>query len=728
MIKQSYADILILNALKEEQFILDGEYKNELSSAFAGNATVEDQSLEEDGFFGKQIWIKFNNGNELTIAWSTLGDGKSDDGSSMGNIYAYNACVRLAEHFCPRFILLLGIAGGSQPQFNRGDIGFGITTGYSSYCKLDGDISIIERLNIEAQNECAITTTERNMLLMLLSKLGINPEDAILKYTPRKVPLLDCSPEFACAARRVRDSFQWQSLAKKWFSSENISEFVKRKDEYKLKLDRGDTQNNFEKELPCALAAIVASGDAIIANATLQQDIRKGITYESVANTKSRIDAYMYEMESYGVGLFCKSNQINYGIIKGICDLGGEKKDDYYRLCALSSASAFAFKLVTDERFYSQFVISKHGRTFSGRTACIWPNAPDLHKKCVSFYDPSSKNFIASRRPCTDTNLVNFKDNTELPGARLFQQTESIEYSQCVANFISDRIGFEDGKKNNRLLFLFPYSVHDLLNFFRNTAALNPNELENVITLEQYAPQRQNQNQTSQNDIINYSKYLGKWAYTYHAHFNAANKMCASWIASGKKFSQIAQKMCRVICIREEDRASLAHDPRFLLHLFMCGLCIPTIIASKSTVLTYGADEATYFNFKPRNGDCGKRVATTDASNTLCLKYSDRSKLLALLGRCGNLPRPYFNIKAFELFEIIESQLEQYGEQYAPCDPTGPFEVFPLLKILNLHGVFWKTEDTLVPDYATFSKDQKHKTNKYFRRLSKREAALNICM
>lgn len=710
MTKHRYVDILIVTALLEEQFLLDLVYPDALRTAFQQNAKFEEEKINVSGFYGKQVRLIFRNNKELSIAWTTLGDGKKSEGNSMGNIFAYDACVRLAEHFCPRFVLLLGIAGGSHPYFKRGDVGFGTKTGYSSYCKIEAEASISKQIT-----KSKLDPSRKKQLRLDLKQLGINTNASVLKYVPRNIPLVHSSQEFCATARSIRDDDAWKDFAKSWFN-EKKDAFLK--GHFDLKCD--NVQLGFANDNPSAKEGLVASGDAIIANTTLQTIIQEQIVFRD-DSTKGKIHANMFEMESFGVGYFCQSHKIEFGMIKGICDLAGEKKDDKYRLCALSSASAFVFKIITNEKFYSRFVDSKQERIWSGKTACIWPQDGVAYKRCVGSWSPSAKNLLTTHRPCTDAALVNVQGSTELPGARLFQQAESRAYSNCVSDFIERSI--RDNQEPNRLLFLFPYSVYDLLNFHRNTGSLTATDVDKVLALERYVPSCESEAESSES-ITNSAIYLGKLAYEHHMHFKASNAMCVDWIASGKTFGWIAERICRVICIREEDRSFLAHDPRFLMHLFMCGLCVPTLIASKATLMAYGADEATYFNFKTHDSNGQHSPVSVDQNMTICMKYSDRSKLLALLGQCGELPRPCCDVKAFSLYKDIELCIQTNKNELVPWDATGKYEIFPLQKLLRRHGIDWKDYQTLVPKYHSYLDSEKANIDAYFNELLKKEALL----
>lgn len=703
MIKQLYADILIVNALKEEQFLLDLVYLEALREKFAGNATVEEISLADTNFFGGQVLIKFPTGQELCIAWITLGDGKKNDGNSMGNIFAYDACAELAERFCPRFILLLGVAGGSRTKFNRGDVGFGLETGYTSYCKIDSTPSIADKI----KDNNTLSDQEQKNLLESLKKLEIDADAEFLNYTIRHIPRVPSSEEFCATARGICNQPQWKKLAKNWFSPQNISAFLEKKTEFGLDCD---TQSNFERDAPIARGGIVASGEAIIASMSLQKKIQSQLNVVN-PRIKTYETANMFEMESFGVGYFCTENRIGYGMIKGICDFAGEGKNDEYRLCAISSASAFAFDIITNEAFYNPILQEKGRHVESGKTACIWQHDNVIHKRCIDTWSLTAANLLNSHRPCTDSGLIKMRESNELRGARLFQQTESAEYSRCVKNFIDTKIDITGGKEKNSLLFLFPYSVHDLFNFLRNAGTLNEAEINKVLKLEQYIPGRVDSNPNAAKNIINYAIELGQNAYYNHLHFGATNKKCADWISEGMEFEDIAKKICRVIFIREEDREYLFDDPRFLMHVFMCGLCVPTLIASKATLKNYGADEATYFNF--RSAHCASQ-ARVSKNMTLCLKYSDRSKLLALIGQCDDVPHPRFEVKAFELSDKIEDWIQENGK-----DNT--FKIFPLLNILFLHKINWKTHQSLVPNFSNYTEDQKTNIASYFEGLFKRE-------
>jgi len=278
-----------------------------------------------------------------------------------------------------------------------------------------------------------------------------------------------------------------------------------------------------------------------------------------------------------------------------------------------------------------------------------------------------------------------------------------------------------DRQHLDRLILLFPYSVHDLLSFFRNTEEMNEDDLRTIMTLGKFVPNK-NTKRDKLSHIRSLAISLGEKAYWAHPHFDATNRCCAKWIASGKHFSEVAERFCRVICIRDEDRRLLARDPRFLMHVFMNGLCIPTLIANSAPLGDFGADEATYFSRDSADGISSVGAELNARSVTFCLKYSDRSKLLALLGRCDSVPRPCAESKAFRMFEDIKEWLKANWELTFPPNPSGRYQVFPALRLLAQLGFGLQDAllkyPTLFPDYGKLNSKERGEVDRYFERLS----------
>jgi len=705
-----YVDILIVTALVEERFLLDRVFPEAFIKTFT-TATIDHEKIDIEDRSVDRVSIQLDS-RTLCVAWTTLGSRATSEGDSMGNVFAYDAIMRLTDLLSPRFVLLFGIAGGSPSVFKRGDVGFGTVSGYSSSGKITAFTSVEEAI----RRTSALDAEQKADLLAKLTKVGVDPTQLFPKYDIRVNKKLESSETFCVAARnKARDTGNWTALANKWFCKKIQNDFKAQS----FAKDYPD-QNTFERKPPGAYDGLVASGDTIIANKELQRIISnelKDVDYHS----KRNIPANMFEMESFGVALFCKARKIGYGIIKGICDLAGYGKNDEFRLCAQSSAAAFALAIITDKGFYETLLDAPNERFGSGRNACIWPCDGSSYSRCVGNWPESEDRFLVCYRPCNESPLLKLPTGSELVGARLFQHTKSIEYSACVENLIKDGLKSQKRDHTYRMVLLFPYSVQDLLIFFYNTKTFTADDRGKILELQRFLPDGNN---TAEEQVSTHAIYLGEKAYQHHAHFDASNRICAEWIASGMGFEEIAQQICRVICIREEDKQYLIQDPRFLMHVFMCGLCVPTLIASKGAIEDYGTDEATYWNCRATSDSTSIDPVSSAGGNTLCLKYSDRSKLLALLGRCDAKPHSSPGSAAFDMFTDIEKWISRNLATAEPAGNASRYEVFPALQLLRHHNVVWQRYETLVPSDVRLGDARRAKVDHYFDELLKREQKL----
>lgn len=701
-----YVDILIVTALDEERFLLDKVCQSYLNGKFSG--AIKSEKITTAHHRIERVVITVSAGVELCIAWTCLGREGYGDGNSMGNLFAYNACVDLANLLGPRFILLLGIAGGGTNTFELGDVGFGIQTNYSSYGKVKAFTSIEQKIH-----RCKkLNSNIKKQLLKNLILANIDPAFLFPKHSLRKVSPVYSDENFCGVAGQRKNEDEWKKKAKVWFYKYKPA-FIKKS--YATKYQK---QQGFKRGIPSAFAGVVASGDTIIANPALQKAITEQFSLED-ASSKRNIAANMFEMESYGVGLFCKSHNIEFGMIKGICDLAGNKKNDKFRLCALSSATAFALDVISDTNFYNYLLGIDKYRIGAGRTACIWQYDQNTHMRCVGELGDGERVLLQCCRPCTKpiTQMMNAK--AELIGARLFR-AESKAYSDCVQSFINANLVSATKNSINKLLLLFPYSIHDLLAFFRNTGsqAIDKKCSEQIVKLGKWTPGITDS--CSIEDIRTSAIYLGNKFHQDLEHFKIANEQCAKWIVLGKPLPSIAQKICRVMFIRPEDREHLADDPRFLMHVIMCGICVPTLIANSGPINKYGSDEATYFTIETA-------VSTNSThkgkSNTLCLKYSDRSQLLASLGRCDTLHSPTAEDKEFGIFRDILNWIRDNLQAYPskPYEPSSSYEIFPMLGLLQKHYPQLNTNqliiDKLFPNYKYCSALDKQEIQRYFDKL-----------
>jgi hypothetical protein len=262
----------------------------------------------------------------------------------------------------------------------------------------------------------------------------------------------------------------------------------------------------------------------------------------------------------------------------------------------------------------------------------------------------TEENILSRYRPCINTSTLEIP-NPELV-TRVFQQAKSTDYSDCLARIV--------GKPRARLVLLFPYSVQDLLSFFYNIMEVSERAPVERLQSDLFEFLRDPTDAGKQRLLVDDAINLGKYGYENHKHFRGSNEYCAEQIRAGKQFGEIAKTICRVMFIPSKDLPQLFTNPGFMMHILMCGLCVPTLIASSPVLGKYNADEATYIEFAG-----GKLTPKT----TLCLKYSDRSRLLAVFGSCDARPDGCNDSTIYELFEDIGGWLAKNQNLERPPPP-----------------------------------------------------------
>ena len=469
-------------------------------------------------------------------------------------------------------------------------------------------------------------------------------------------------------------------------------------------------QETFQRGQPRIHRGVVASGDVVIASPGFQEALGKLIV-SGTHRTANIHQANMYEMESYGVGLCCKRRQTPFGMIKGISDLAGvDKKEgattkDAYRLAAIASASAVAFHILCDATFVGSLPDRARCHGWS-RSACVWCEASKPNRCCRQYEATAEHNLFFQQRPCTD--IGDIRDATELAGARLFDGIESTTYSTYVEEEVAKG-------SFSQLLLMFPYSVEELFSFLHGYQELRP-----LIRSMRELVRKWDDGQTTVSaDLIAAAIELGKKANGMHGHFRQVGQFCTNMImgrnvrdpgrpAPEVTFADVAKKICRVMCLYDNDRDGIMANPAFLLHIFMCGLSVPTLLASQQLVKDYGADEATLISV---NSEAALPPGTTV---TKCLKFSDRGKLLAVTGSCSSKPHVCGHNAVHRFAEVVRKALGRITE---PADVaqhlSGKFSIFPAWELLGKFKVGWNNE-YLVPGYAGATVVERERLETYF--------------
>lgn len=679
-----FIDLLIVTALEEERFLLDSKFEQALRKNLGkGNVSSLGEiqihgspGSQSNTHRGKGLRLQSEDGQKLNIAWFGLGDTSLTQGNSMGNIFAYDECLQIAKDICPRFILLFGIAGGHENSFKLGDVGYGIRTFYSTYCKVKQTSPSIS--SVLGKNR-TVPSREKSKVQQILQQCGIPLDIGFSDYEPRKVRAIMSDGGFCETCNLVAHQNEWKQTAKALYDDAGLRDgFVSKISDYKLG-NEARKQKPFPRNAPNAGQGNVASGDAIVADPEFQMKIISDPEFKfHEKDKKLNIAPNMFEMESYGMALFCERHHIKYGIIKGICDLAGGSKGDGHRYCAQCSAFAFTARLVSNKSFISSVLGSSKKRVFAGINDCVWPHSP-CGQRCVKLQKRAPDD--DTKRPCVALN-GSIKKNTELHSVRVFQQDNAADYSKTIEEFIKD-VG-----DAQRLLTIFPYGADELLEFVSRATTLTADERKHLDTL------RLDTKSLKPKGLRDMSITVGTGAYRAHDHFKAANEKCAKWIGEGKKFKEIALRICRVVYLSDSDRKQLRSDPRFLVHLLMWGGCVPTLIADKS-IEAKGTDEATYLN-------CGSdhcRASHGRHGVTTCLKYADRSRLLTLVGCCGEMPQPTEEIpKIFDVFDEATRWICRLDKDVIR-KPGGAshFEFFPVIRLLRRHNLLDDASTHLFP-------------------------------
>lgn len=658
---KQYVDILLVTALEEEQFIL--------------NKKIFDNSLTEH-FEGKKV--SYSKIGKLNIALADLG--------GMGNVWAMDSTIQLIDSLSPRFVILFGLAGGNQKNTKLGDVVFSKEIFYSSFSKIKAKSS--QSFLLEMVDKCS---NQKKSIKRIVEKL-IRANDNLLKNTltiteiePRKAESISIEQIFINACLRNsnnnNDDAEWSLFAKK--------QFYLYKKKFEKWANNYPVQEPFENGLPIAFGAAIASGEAIIADNKYRDEIEQ--MYNSVnLRNKQETKVLLFEMEAFGFAKACQLRNIPFGVIKGVSDYAGADKQsdqaDKYRFAAITSASAFVLTLLEEDIFVNE-VVTKFHRLWD-RTACIWTDGKIQKCGLLTSNNHTEKTFFNPKRECTEPQYAPQKIiKKQVLGSNLFEDIDTQDYSTWIANAMDDT--------NANILLMYPYTTRELLAFLASSQNIDwQNEIKNIEKMS-----HETLTDSNNLELINAVKKLGGKGKSAYTHLSISDNLCAKMIESNNNFAEIAKRICRIVFYRND------HDkntPLKLLHPAICGITVPTILASPKVAQDFFADEVTFIRISGKNGTI-----------TRCLKYSEKSKLLILLGRCDNLPNQDTNCGKIhdlsnDVFEYLIDFNQNDGHRY---------KVFPTIKLLKEFDCTWKDFFPI----KNLTKEKEQIVDNYFKKLEKFE-------
>lgn len=617
---EHYLDVLIVTALREERFLLDKQFVDLNPTSIA---------------FKRDLFrvLRHVGGRELRIGVADLG--------GMGNIWASAETVKLIEATCPRCVLLVGVAGGKMGLIDLGDVGYSTGVVYSSHGKLTTN-TLPELLDKRACSTVATRVAAAKKVRPLLRNAGIAIDKlANTGIELRQVEEIDIHPLFAsgAAAFAKKEPAAWKTTARKWYNDYREEFEREHREEYKTRRGKALRQEPFKAGQPNAEEAIIASGEFVIASDDFQRKVEQQYN-RRLRRTKRKQHINMFEMEAYGVGWACRMRGVPFGIVKGVSDFAGgakgTEKRDTHRLTAIASASAFAAGLVEDEDFANAMFNVPHAYMWD-RRSCLWALDP---RRCVYAPRLTERDVVGNMRECIRLEKPDLR-NKQVLATRVFEDVGSQEYSQCIEHALSD--------PDMSATLLFPYTPQELFAFLHNVGPTWRHQVEKIDVIL-----RSGLDPDKVREVVPLVLALGRDARREFKHFELCDIQCKAMIEAGKSFYDIANKVCRIVVVRDEDKASTLYGPASLIYPALLGVCVPTLLADYEEIATkYIADEVTYFQRALNNVP----AKSGGAQATMSLRYVDRAKSLIVLGRCSSAQQGESR-KTFELIEYLRGHLE----------------------------------------------------------------------
>lgn len=663
-------DILLITALKEERFLVQKWWEESLF-------IVEDPEIE--GI--EEAKLRITNVKGHTVGLATL--------MGMGNIWAVADTLRLVERIWPKCVLLVGVAAGTPGIFECGDVGYSEMLVYSTFGKVEeitvrnklrefnnqGSLELVKRILEFPKRESKAQENALSQIIdaMRLKNLqhdnqGRKAAKQLLRSMQRKVgPLWDWIMElklprpevrlqrdehkeawraFVRCAEKTAGDGKWKDHATKWFNNNKYKdEFVKFVSDTHREYYPED-QKEFSKKGPNARNAVVASGEFVIAS----EVFRKAIEYSFARGSEKRRNKIpkevgMFDMESYGVANACHLVNVEFGMVKGIADDGSAGKDNEYRYAAQASAWAFVRSLIEDSDLLSH---TKKLEYPNGRLAeaCL---LCEESKVFPCLYEPSLKPVDAAHsiRSCTRFDKQQLSDQNQIRACRVFENVDGKTYSGILEKELE--------KDGTRAFFIFPYSPVEVLLYIKKEMPKLGQAVDEIIHNASH--------KNKEEKLVAKTISICRKARPFYPHFVKSDMICMKLIAEGRHFHEIAQRICRVIIIRdfkEDNNRKELTDKLMVVYPAFLGVCVPTMIISGPSIkfpreeeIVIGTDEITCLRIDPDEKHGPTRL--------MVFKHLDGSNSLVFLGRCtrDDCGVPFEFMKDRKTFSSIERVLKK---------------------------------------------------------------------
>jgi len=327
-------DIVIVTALEEEAFplrrFIEGEY-----------APRREQIADLDVTF-------------LSLPHSNIRVGLCSF-DQMGCVAAAERTSGIIDETNPACIFLTGIAAGRfKPEkdkktfFNLADIGIAKSVVYSSWGSVaDVDVSTLFSAGVTLSEE----------------ETGKLVDTALRKVEPKvvKADVLGCIRSVSDPPKPSENG--WREMAQRVFKS-GKGWPARYRPEHPQQ-DLVSAHNQLVRE------AGIASGEVVIRSPRFQEMVWQ-VYYSAEAEKKHPLR--FFDMEAYGVALACERQNVRFGVVKGISDLGDKDKGDAARLSAIAGATAFTWCCVTSDKVPSMLTNAREAqkKARSASRPCLW--------------------------------------------------------------------------------------------------------------------------------------------------------------------------------------------------------------------------------------------------------------------------------------------------------------------------------------------------------------------
>jgi nucleoside phosphorylase len=404
---------------------------------------------------------------------------------------------------------------------------------------------------------------------------------------------------------------------------------------------------------PKAIPTDIASGELVVKSENFKKHI-----ISSFPAAKIR----MFEMEAYAISSICQSLGISFLTIRGISDYGDPEKNDQYRFIAISAATAFSLSLIRDG--IGNRIESIQIRRILSNPPCLDPQGPaPCRYPLIRLELPIRKQVT---HECIHFGL-DFVSGHSSWLTRVYDDVRSSDYSLQLSNILPHFIDDE----NFSVVFLFPYSAFDLLDFLssQHTDVNFKKEIEKLKTIIKDITKSRKRNwstlsNSEKTDIVSLIRSIAEYSKNTYSHFIKCDHICRSLSETEDGLAKLKNRVSRIILLKKKEYDNVENTPINLLYEYFLGRNTPTYLASADENIPY--DDIVFLEMRnPLELSNPIENRIHDGAVSLAVRYFLKSNTLLLTGlpcKDSNIPDKPNMFQQYEHIKLFKS-MNEHGKE-----------------------------------------------------------------